>query len=374
MRLWEDGFDHYGSDENNMLDGSYAEVKTSEVALSTTHPATGTHGVFLFDRQSGVNPPLRKVLPAAKDKMGAIARFYFPVLPLVNSRATIFAFQTSTAARSQVRAVVDSNGCIRFYRGTYFDEAFWDAGTLIATSDPIIVASAQNHIEVQVYIHDTLGWVRVAVNGVHRFEATGLDTKYDTSQIVSVAQATGAGDNGEIADFYMDDYQLYDFTGTAATDTDWCPTVDGSGVGTNYIGELQCMLCLATADTAEADWAKSTGATGYNLIGKATPADSTYIYSGTATDLSEFTLTDLPAEITYIRGLGFHSRLSKSDAGAAMYKVGMKSVASTTDATEIPMTVEPTYWHAQINVDPDSTTRWTRPSFNAAWLRQLRSA
>lgn len=374
-RLWGDGFDHYGTDEDNMLDGAYATYVGS---LSTDHVATGTHSFYVSSQcNSGAFDGLRKVLPSSKTKMGASGRFYFPSLPRANDAAMIFGFHSSNANQLQIAICVDANGAFRVYRGGIINIASGNVGTLIATSDPLIVASAFNHIEVQVNISDTVGWVRIAVNGVHRWETTGLDTQFDGTGIVSVSNfihPNATGGSAGNSPFYFDDYTLYDFTGTAATDTDWCPTVDGAGIGTNYIGELQGMLCLATADTAEADWAKSTGSTGFDLIGKATPNDATYISSGTATDLSEFTLTDLPADITYIRGLDFHSRISKSDAGSAMYKVGMKSVAATSDATEIPMTVEPTYWFAQINVDPNASARWTRAAFNAAWLRQLRSA
>lgn len=375
MRLWGDGFDHYGSDEGNLLDGAYATAENT--TLSTAFAATGTHSVFIGESTNNSAPGgLRKVLSSSKTKMGAAARFYFPSLPAGNTSAAIFDFLSADANRSQVTCYVDSNGAFRFFKDGNYNLS-GEVGTQVAASDPLIVASAWNHIEVQVYSHATAGWVRVAVNGVHRFEALNLDTLYDGTGIVSVVHTQpyyGTTAGVYPGDFYMDDYRLYDFTGNSAVDTDWCPTVDGAGVATSYIGELQGMLCLATADTAEADWGKSTGANGYALIGKATPDDSTYIYSTTDTDLSEFTLTDLPAEITYIRGVDFHSRLSKADAGAAMYKVGMKSVAATSDATEIPMTVEPTYWHAMIDVDPDSSARWTRPSFNAAWLRQIRSA
>jgi hypothetical protein len=126
-------------------------------------------------------------------------------------------------------------------------------------------------------------------------------------------------------------------------------------------------------DTAEADWAKSTGTTGYTLIDEHNPDDTDYIYSTAVGDLSEFDLEDLPEEITYIRGLGIHQRLSKSDSGAAFTKAGMKSVAATTDAAERPITVAPTYWRDTVDVDPNSSARWTRASLNAAWLRLTRS-
>lgn len=377
-RVHGDGFDHYGLDETNMLDGIYAQCDSPNyVELDSTIVATGTHSMHIKGGEENEALGLRKVLPTAIDKAGAMGRFYFPNLPTENTSATIYDFMASDPARSQVSVVVDGNGVVRFYRGRHYT-SFDDAGTLIAQSDPIIVASAWNHVEVQVYLHDTLGWVRVAVNGVHRYSATGLDTKYDTSNIVSVANRVSNINNvsgSGSCDFYMDDYALYDFTGNSATDTDWCPTTDGSGVATNYIGVLGAYVGFPDGDTAEADWLRSAGgAPSYPLIGKTTPNDATYLYATTATDLSEFAHGDLPEEITYIRGVDIYSRMSLSDAGAAMYRVGMKSVAAVYDAPEIPLTVEPTYWVAQVNVDPNTSARWTRTSYNASWLRMTRSA
>lgn len=372
-RLFGDGFDHYGTDETNMTDGVYAQVYGQ---LSTTVAATGTHS-FLCDTATGLltHEGLRKVLPASKDKMGAMAHFYFGSLPSQPYEAAIFSFLTSDPQRAQLEAFLDPNGAIRFVRGaqTYGLTGSSTSGTLIATTDPIIVTSAWNHIEVQVYIHDTLGWIRVAVNGVHRYAGTGLDTKYDSTNIVSCSQHRSYLSNSAGGNFYIDDLIYYDFVGTSSTDTDFCPAVDGSGVATNYIGELQGMWNYPNGNTAEDDWSKSTGSSAYPLVGKTTPNDATYIYSTAAGDLTELDLTDLPAEITYIRGVDYWGRMAKSDSGAAMTKFGAKSSASATDATERPITVEPTYWWDQINLDPATAARWTRTGFNASKYRITRS-
>ncbi len=363
MLLWADGFDHYGSNETNTLDGVYAQ---NGQILSTTNVATGTH--CLLVNGSGVQ--LRKVLPASTDKMGAMARFYFPALPVVDDDLHIFRFMTDSSSANHVSVSVDANGCLRFFRNHV---GLSSPGTLIAQSDPIVVASAHNHIEVQVYIHDTLGWVRAAINGVHRYEATGLDTRHAAANIASVSHLKWTNTPGVADEYYMDDLIYYDFTGTAATDTDFCPTVDGAGIATNYIGELQCMYLPPNGNTAEDDWLKSTGTSAFALVDETTPDDTDYIYSTAVDDLTELSLTDLPEEITYIRGLVVLGRLSKSDSGATMVKYGMKSVAATTDAAERPVTVEPTYWWDFINVDPNTSARWTRASLNAAWLRLIRS-
>jgi hypothetical protein len=377
-RIWEDGFDHYGTDLGNMLVGSYAEADGGVISLSTAQYATGTHSI-LVSGTTGLTDfdGLRKVLPAAIDKMGMTARFYLPAIPGNNYSAAICHMLSDTPTRAQLSFFVDSNGAIRIVRGAGTSGSNgangvnpWD-GALVATTDPIIVASAWNHVELQAYIHASAGWVRIAVNGIHRYEGTSLNTQYNSTKICSVGQnrpylnARGT--------FYMDDYILYDFTGDSAVDTDFCPQTDGTGKAIGYIGELQVWPLFPNGDTAEADWAKSTGTDGYALIDEPTPDDANYVYSVATGDLSEFDLEDLPEEITYIRGLGIHNRLSKSDSGAAMFKAGMKSVAATSDADERPVTVEPTYWRDPIDVDPNSSARWTRDSLNAAWLRLTRS-
>lgn len=371
--MWCDGFDHYGSDESNMLDGVYASWGTVDNGLSTAQFATGTHS-FLVARQASTSNDecLRKVLPSSKDKMGCAGRFYFPSLAGGNSGGTIFDFLSSTVTRSQISVSVDSAGCLRFYRGRNYFTINGENGTLVAQSDPLVVASAWNHIEVQVYIHDTDGWVRAAINGVHRFEATGLDTKHDSSNIVSVSQACSiTGGSGLV--FYVDDIYYYDFLGDSAVDTDFCPTTDVDGKATNYIGELQVIYLPANGDTAEDDWVPSTGSDAYAMVDETTPNDADYIASDTAGDLTELSLSDLPEEITYIRGVQMLGRMSKSDSGFALTTFGMKSVADTEDAAERPVTVEPTYWWDFQNTDPDSGVRWTRASLNAAWFRLARS-
>lgn len=375
--LWCDGFDHYGTDEAVMEDGVYT-IGTAGFSLDTSIFATGTTSIHIAGSGGAVEARgPRWVLPSSTDKMGVMARLYFSGLPdngTTGVGATPFAFMTSDSLTSHVSCIVDPQGAIRFYRGCDMKPGL-STGTLIAQTDPVLVPNAFNHVEIQCAIHNTLGWVRVAVNGVHRYAATGLDTRQGTdTDIYSVRNIITSASSSSSNDFYMDDMIYYNFSGTAAVDTDWCPTVDGSGIATNYMGEYQCMYLPPVADTAEDDWTASTGVSSAAMVDETAPNDADYISSVTAGDLTEMTLTDLPEEITYVRGLQLIGRMSKSDAGSAMTKFGMKSVAATSDAAERPLTVVPTYWWDFINVDPNSSARWTRASLNAAWIRLTRSA
>lgn len=369
--LWCDGFDHYGLDESFLIDGVYASAESC--TLTTAHPATGTHGIYI-DNDNFAGDTLRKVLPSATDKMGSYARFYFDGLPSGNVGGTIFEYCSGSGATlPHISVVVDSSGALRFLRGRNYFTLNGENGTLIAQSDPVIVPSANNSIEVQIYLHDTLGWVRAAVNGVHVFQAENLDTRRDSTDITGVAHVAGiTGSIGGSA-FFMDDLFHYDFTGDSAVDTDFCPMVDGSGIGTNYMGELQVMLLPPDADTATSDWVRVSGSNDYEMVNETTPDDATYIYSTTNTDVSEFEMTDLPEDITYVRGLQLLGRMSKADAGVCMIKYGVKSDGVTEDSDEFPITVQPTYWWKFQNTDPDSGARWTRASLNAAYFRLLRT-
>lgn len=374
MRVFGDGFDHYGTNNGYMLDGVYAQVDAGELS---TFAATGA-GSFFANGKSGLNDldGLRKVLPTAIDKIGCQGRFYFPSLPAKNYCAHIYSLLTDSPQRAQLSFIVDANGAMRVVRGrqTYQNNGDTINGSpeiLVAQSDPILTAAAWHHIECQAYIHSSSGWVRVAIDGIHRFSATGLNTQYDTTKVVSVAQHQTYLDN--VGNFYLDDYVIYDFTGTSSTDTDWCPTVDGSGMATTYIGDLQGIWLPPNGNTAQDDWSKSTGSSAYALVDESPPDDTDYIYATAVNNITELDLTDLDTTITYIRGVDWWARANKADAGAADIKIGTKSSASTTDSSDIPVTVAPTYYWTQINVDPATSTRWTRTGLNAAKYRIKRS-
>lgn len=369
-RLFADGFDHYGSSEANMLDGPYADVGSCQLATTPT-PSTGTHCLLV----TGMNNPsnfdgLRKVLPSAQTKMGITLRLY--VGSFGSDSRIIINFLSSSPNSSQISVVLDPNGRLLFYRGGTYTFSTHIYGTLLYTSDPLIVAGTWNHIEVQVNIDNTTGWFRCAVNGVHQIEQTELDTQHTTGGIVSMGHHNIYG-AVSTTDFYLDDYILYDFTGTPAVDTDFCPTYDGAGVATGYIGELQVMWCYPDGNTAQDDWAKSTGSSAFALVDEVDPNDADYIYSTAVDDLVELAMLDLPPEITYIRGVDLWGRMSKADSGAAMVSFGMKSVAATEDAADRPVTTSPTYWYDQLNLDPNTAARWTRTGLNAAWMRLTRT-
>jgi hypothetical protein len=382
MLLWADGFEHYGTDAENMLDGLYADLPAAQgtPVVSAAQAATGSYSFYTADGTTGnVNNPrgLRFVLPSAVDRLGVAQHVYFPSLPNslsgTGNAMILGLFPANSLAASHLSFFVGITGNIVCHRAGDGDSTLM--GTELFATDPILTAAAWNHVEIQVGIDDTNGWVRIAINGVHRYDIDGLDTRNGASDIGNVMMSRPfLGQHNSTCRWYIDNLYIYDFEGDSAVYTDWCPTVDGAGVATNYMGEWQCVPITADEDTAEDDWVPSTGTDSAAMVDETSPNDADYIASTAAGDLTEFAITDLPEDITVIRGLIMIGRMSKSDAGPAMVKFGMKSVAAIDDADERPITVEPTYWYDFMNVDPNTSVRWTRASLNAAWFRLTRTA
>lgn len=378
-RLWADGFDHYGTTEGFMLDNVYANASGE---LSTTQVATGTHSFYHNQWEIGGSQlGLRRVVPnATTSKIGVMSRYWFDVLPTNNTLSILAFFGTSDVNVAHIALVLDTSGSIRCYRGytNHSNPVFHDEGTLLFTTDPLVTSGAFNHFEFQVNISNTAGWVRIALNGDTAYESdTNLDTLHGSYAGYISHVSHGHGDDGSPAltgPFYQDDLIVYDFTGTAATDTDFCPAVDGSGYPTEFIGELQCVWTPTDGDTAEEDWVPSTGTDSSAMVDEVDPNDADFLTSSTAGDLTEFELDDLPPEITYIRGVDLWARLDKSDAGPAKVQLGVKSVAATSDSDPFSITTVPSYWIKQKNVDPNSSARWTRASYNAAKFRLTRES
>jgi hypothetical protein len=384
MLLWADGFEHYGTDEANMLDGVYADCFTGVYgALSTTQAATGSYSYYIGQGTTGNTNDVRgfrKVLPTSTLSIGVGQRLYFAALPSaadsLGAASILGLMPTNSLNNSHLNFVVGINGEIHCYRGSEMQSGDGITnGTLLFSTDPLLVASAWNHVEIQAGIHDTTGWVRIAINGVHRHEETGLDTAYNAFEIGSILMTRPfLGEHNATTRWYIDDLYVYDFEGDSAVYHDWCPTVDGSGVATNYMGEWQCMYLPMNGDTAEDDWVPSTGSDAYAVVDETDPNDADYISSTAAGDLTELAFTDLPEDITVVRGVMLVGRMSKSDAGPALVTFGAKSVAATDDAAERPITVEPTYWWDFMHEDPNTSARWTRAGLNAAWFRLTRTA
>lgn len=356
--LWAEPFGIYGDDETNMLDGLWAELahagSTSPPTLSTAQVRTGTHSLLLpATPLNTATNVARRVLGGAKTKAAVGGAYYLPSLPVSNSQLVYVEFRDAANVR-QTTFHVQSTGAI---------SARTAAGELESTATPVIVADAWNHIETMCQINNTTGAVEVRVNEVTVLNLTGEDTQstsnVETSQIAM--GRTGNDGSGTSPGFYVDDLFAWDDQTVGLNDV------------VDFVGDKKVFVLTPDADTAEADFSKSTGSVGYSLIDETTPDDADYIYSAVDGHVSEFGFTDLPANAAEVIAVIPMPRLYKTDAGTVTHAADIVTNGDATAAAAIPATTEATYWPFVHTKNPDTGAPWTPAELNASLLRITRA-
>lgn len=358
--LWMESFNYYGLDETKMLDGLWAQIAFSGFAsppsLSTTRARTGTHSLFMPDVPvNSAQNVARRVFGGAKSVVGVGMALYLEALPDTNDQLC-FLRLADAANAEQISFYIQSTGIIAAYRGVTFLED---------TGSPVITADAWNHVEVKAKIHNSTGYLEVRVNEVTVLNLTGIDTQ--STALAETSQMEFGKINSSVSgslstSWYVDDI----FT--------WDDQVDGDNDIVDFVGDKKVFTVFPNADTAEADWAKSTGTVGYSLIDEENPDDADYITTATDGDVSEFGLQDLPSNIAEIIAVQITPRVLKTDAGTVLFSTDIVSGASATAADPIPLTTQATYRPFIHTKDPASGVPFTLSDFDAAKVRVSRPA
>jgi hypothetical protein len=357
--IWADGFDHYGTIIANLTSaGSYSETFENGpggITLSTTEVRTGTHSLKLDGNaiSDAFAAGIRKAFPnGALVSFGVAFAAFLPELPDSTPEQRINFRDFSNTSQFDVR--IATTGALQAVRA--------DGTVLGTTAGPVITAGAWNHFEIFATMSQAAGVIKIRVNNTEVLNLTGIDNVntalVECSQFyfLTAGKASGAATSA----WYIDDLYIYD--------------TNGAHANAYPVGDLGAYRLTATADTLEADWALSSGAQGFALIDEATPDDADYIYADAATDRSDFGMTDLPVDITYIETLFGHNRMLKSDAGPAQVQFSLMQGASQAAGTDRAITTSATYWFDNLPTDPLTAAKWTRSGVNSAQLRYDRTA
>lgn len=343
-----EAWDQYGGDLDKALDGPWAEfhnfVAGPPCELSTDRARTGSWSLKfpLYINTDSALTFARKVFRAALPTQGLALALWFDELPQANNMIGIRFCDFDNA--EQVTLYIQSTGAISAYRG---------ATLLGSTAVGAIVARAWNHIESKVTIDNISGAIEVRINEVTRLNLTGVDTQNTVNTELSQWWVGKLGQSDGMrmqADWYVDDIVPWD-TATSADNT-----VD------DFVGDVKVGVLYPTADTAQADWGKSTGVTGYSLLDETTPDDGDYIFTSTDGDQSDFALTALPGNTAEVIGYCALPRLYKTDAGSVSVAGQMVVSGTPTASDATPATTAATYWPFVTTVDPDTSAPYSAGS------------
>ncbi|XUU60637.1 hypothetical protein ACRAQ6_13920 [Erythrobacter sp. HA6-11] len=354
---WCDGFGRYGGSKPLMLNGSssqaWAEVPTdtSLVSLSGANPRTGTH---CYRYANGVTQrTTRRVFGAQLTEVFLGCAIYFHTLPTTETSSSgqltngsggwcLFSLRDQSNG-DQCSIWLGTDGALEARRRS----------TILGRSDPVIGAGAYQHIEVHAVAGTgTSGALEIRVDEATVLNLTGINTistsNVEFSQWSFGPQTLCGYTTADFADFFCND----------AVD-------DGSGCNT-WIGDCKSGWREPDADTAQADFTKSTGSVGFDLLDDTPPNDATFIATSATSARSDFGLAAGPVNTSEILTTRPAVRAWKDDAGTAQVSPSMASGGVKATVSSQPIATAPAYYDSNVPLNPDTGAPWTPAELDAA--------
>lgn len=348
MLRWMDGIEHYGTSETHMLEGVGGAAAWSTVSgweISSSNPATGTYHMRCA---SAVNfsQTMRRAVGQSQQVTGFGYRFAVTDLPDTELGTSVGSNVHMTMV--EFRDVVNSVQCY-VNLGTEGSVHALGAG-LDHRSDPCIAPGGYHHFEAKAKIANSGGYIEVRVNEVTVLNVTGVDT-----------QSTA---NAETSQFQFGMYPVTVTTVSTTMDMDDCFAWDddaGDAENTiiDFVGDKGCYYLPTTADTAEADWTLSSGASGYSLIDEVDPIDSDYIGDSTGTARSIFEVAALPGNVAEVIAMMPVIRARKEESGSVTLRGGVVVDASESYTPDTSPSTDFAYiTPGPKTIDPDTGVAW----------------
>lgn len=204
--------------------------------------------------------------------------------------------------------LVGSTGIISIYRGD---------GTLLgSTSTFAVTEDAWSFIEVDAYIDNAAGYVRLVIDGDEILNLTGIDTRnggaVGTIDRLYLYCDTGGFPNVNL--HYFDDLYI----------------LDDAGVEMNeLLGPVRHDVVRPTGASGTNDFTPSAGANWQNVDDTTPDDDGTYNESAVDTDADDFVLANLPDDSLTIFAVTVRVVVKRADAGVANIATRLTSGATT---------------------------------------------
>lgn len=354
---WADDFSRYGTGTNSrlrMLEGlPYAVIGSAtgvgQVSASPDPTDTGLAFRLANGAFNVISSAFRIALPTVvSGTVGICFRAWFGSLP-DTSAARPRIIGTCRADNSYLAYLqVEQNGAL-----TVIGRVSGVDTQLATTGNPVIQPSSFNHYE---FIHNrSAGTGSVYVNGVQQLTFTGVDT---ADNIVFAAFSPSSSTGSFITNTWIKDLVIWDSTGSQ----------NNSQMGTVIVRSIR-----PDGDVGLGDWTPSTGTTGFNLLAKTTPNDATYLSASDTPMPSaamQFTMSNLPPDITSVRGLVPVIRVRKIDGGDAQVQAGVSPNGTNwDDGANRPITSAFTYYFDVSELNPATGTAWTPATVDSSETR-----
>lgn len=355
---WADNFQNYGTGEPSralLVNGAYAEAGgTTGACIVTEDPdpnvTTNVMNIGKGDAGGGVLHTLRKVLNSSQSVVGISGRYWCSILPPTSSTRPSLAEFADVSNNVLVSVFVLPTGAIRVTRGSS------GGGVVLGdTPGPVLVANAWQHVEVKCTLDSTTGAIEVRVEGLTVLSLSGINTSVSDLPCAQVSfRMTRSGTDADL-DYFIKDLVVWNTLGAYNTD---------------FLGSASVFTIVPDSDVA-LNWTPTGAANGWSILDNGPPNDAQFISAGVGPIPSAYqaTLTDLPADVTSVKGLVSIVRARKTDGGDGTLQVGIESGMSVDLGADRPITPAFTYWADVSEENPATTSPWTPAAVNAAGLR-----
>jgi hypothetical protein len=334
-----DNFNTYGTLTALLLEGVYAEIR--DVALVADPDGVSTERVLRYNENASAafDAIARRVLSAASVTSGVASRFWLDRLPTTTTEEP--SIRWADAGNNQIaRLRVMTTGGLQLVDH--------NNNVIAQTPGPVVTANGWFHYEAKL----TCGLLLDAefecrIEGRVVLTHSGFSTSDAAAdQIITGVLSTGTGSNPAM---YHKDYVIWDGTGTYNND---------------FLGGVRVYELYTIADVIF-PWL-STGPDGFSVLDNNPPTDVDYIYADlTMPAQCEFTMSNLPADVSSVKGVFIKYRAGKSDGGDGQLQAGVISNAVAGLGTDRPITFAQTYWTDLFEEDPDTNAPWVPGAVDA---------
>lgn len=333
--FYADGFDHYGTGATglaNMLKRNYASAGNGP---STTRARTGS---CAWPGSDATGSGSRIAFDAPRDVVGVALAIWVDTLPSSEGSDVLRFMRISDTFNNQMCCLtIATTGAIRLR-----DAA---GTTLFSSAAGVIAAGTWNHVEAKFTFANSDGECEVRVNEVTVIDVTDVAIGAPAAA-EQFAWQDAAGLNG-FSNWYIDDLVLWDDLGTENTD---------------FLGDCSVFTHMPNADTAQADWTKSTGSVGYVIIDDI-PPDADYLQASVAGDRSDFEMpTFAVGNVSLVKAVQRFSLVLKASAGTATFRQGIRSDGVDGDGAVHSPTTTGGYYNDVFNLNPDGNVPWDVPA------------
>lgn len=220
-------------------------------------------------------------------------------------------------------------------------------GSILGTSAAgLLTLNNWYYVEAYLRLHDTLGSVRVLLNGVQVLNLTNVDTRNaGTKTVLDQVRVVNSGVNNLLID------DLYVKT----------------GAGESFLGEIVVESLYPVGNGNANQWTPVGAAVGSNwqAVDEVSSSLTDFVYSKTATERELYAMSDLVGTGTIVGVCHSALMLNTDTATSRSIKVVNRRTTDTKSAAMVLSSSAYRTYDYSLTVDPETGAPWTVANVNA---------